>query len=1136
MDGAAPAALRPRGARAALLAAIVVTGAGGCSSGPAGPGSGTALHAAAQPGPPGSPGAAARGAGVASEAEGARVRVPLSAPVIEPLEVAIEASLDGRAALFVSQRSSDRIGWVRVLDGATGARGPALRLDGEHLYGALTLPGGGTRLLTSRDGELCLLTFRRGEAAPSSRACGGSSARALAAVGDRIALLEIEEIARPAGAVAKGKAPAAAAAGGKAGAKASGASKPKPKGRKSEGAKGGASKPRRGGAAKRTAEGARKAAKPGKASGRTQARAARPAPRPQVEVKIRWVSADGVFDEVAAPTGLRFRPPLEGMSLIDAVGRPGAIDVLHYDEAPKRKSASPLGAARVLGSFLDGDGVFDPTRRALVVEGDLEYGHLRGHEQPRLLGTAEGSVYLGAASRGGPCEAARFSPTFERFTGAPCEVGAGRLTLPAPFGKDELDALERIRAADPRRTPLQPAHDGPLVVWAGERAYYQVRGELFSAGREDGLPRREEAPIAARRARIAWGTIAADGEGIAWAGGRLRRLNTEGRVEGAVTGAVTGAGTVAGTVTGAETVTETDTETVTETFTETVTETVTGAGAAAAMPVVPGEPGSAMDRRRAARIGASWWLARGSVIRLIPSPVAPPDLRGRAHPDGTVLVGGPERGIFLEVAAGRLRATAIDPEGSLAPLGAPAPSPVRAGFDACERRAGGAILAGVSAADPRKVVALAIDAAGRPGPAHATSLPIIEGAFAVRVVPLPGGGALLHDLDRRHVVWLSDDGAELASRPWPAAHSGAACVDGRPAPREVPAPTPGAFLQLPELAAPGACVLGDIVWAADGSLRWFGSTSNGLDAQAEAGIIRPASAPVTAPAPAPVPVPVPVTAPASVPVTAPVTAPASDPCPSDMVAITRGDLFCVDRFESALVDAETGEPLSPDYPPTPNLLEFTLAEWATGRQRIGDIHARAMPLPFLPAWQRGKKIASAARARSGARPSGYVSGLVAEAACAAAGKRLCTIDEFVTACRGEDDTLFPYGDAYEDGACNVFRDAHPAAILHGNASMGHLDPRLNRVRWKGEPLLREAGATPRCRSRWGADAVYDLVGNLDEWVDEPGGAFAGGFYSRSTRSGCEALVTAHPRTYADYSTGLRCCLGGPAAPQGGGSR
>jgi hypothetical protein len=233
--------------------------------------------------------------------------------------------------------------------------------------------------------------------------------------------------------------------------------------------------------------------------------------------------------------------------------------------------------------------------------------------------------------------------------------------------------------------------------------------------------------------------------------------------------------------------------------------------------------------------------------------------------------------------------------------------------------------------------------------------------------------------------------------------------------------------------------------------------------------------------------------------------------------------FCVDRFEAMVVDARTDAPLSPDYPTTPNLLDAVIAEWSTGRERVGTVHARAFPLPWISPSRMGRAQTPRAVSRLGVRPSGYLTGVVADAACTAAGKRLCSLEEFVTACRGEADTLFPYGDAYEDGICNVFRDEHPAALLHGNASVGHLDPRLNRVRSHGRVLLKHTGDSPACRSRWGDDAVYDMVGNLDEWVDEGNGAFAGGFYSRSTRSGCEAVVTAHPKSYLDYSTGVRCC-------------
>ena len=54
-----------------------------------------------------------------------------------------------------------------------------------------------------------------------------------------------------------------------------------------------------------------------------------------------------------------------------------------------------------------------------------------------------------------------------------------------------------------------------------------------------------------------------------------------------------------------------------------------------------------------------------------------------------------------------------------------------------------------------------------------------------------------------------------------------------------------------------------------------------------------------------------------------------------------------------------------------------------------------------------------------------------------------------------------------------------------------------------------------------------MVGNLDEWVEDPKGAFAGGFYSRSKKDGCDSIVRAHGNDYWDYSTGVRCCADPP---------
>jgi hypothetical protein len=310
------------------------------------------------------------------------------------------------------------------------------------------------------------------------------------------------------------------------------------------------------------------------------------------------------------------------------------------------------------------------------------------------------------------------------------------------------------------------------------------------------------------------------------------------------------------------------------------------------------------------------------------------------------------------------------------------------------------------------------------------------------------------------------------------------------------------------LGSATTCLSSEVVVAPDGSVRWLGSTSDGINTRAELGLVA-ASLSVTP------------SAPATTAAMRAVTPWAAPRCPTEMVLVG-GDL-CVDRFEASLVDEHSGRYLSPDYPGTPNLMSTALGDWATKRERQGDLYARSLPLPALSIWQRNAEVSIAVDSRMGVRPSSYVTGLTAKSACETAGKRLCKHEEWKRACRGEKNTMFPYGDAYEDGACNVNVPFHPAAMLHDNASVGHMDPRLNRVTDGRGSLLHETGRNARCASRWGDDAIYDMVGNVDEWVDQKGGAFAGGFYARGATSGCESLITAHPFPYLDYSTGVRCC-------------
>lgn len=244
-------------------------------------------------------------------------------------------------------------------------------------------------------------------------------------------------------------------------------------------------------------------------------------------------------------------------------------------------------------------------------------------------------------------------------------------------------------------------------------------------------------------------------------------------------------------------------------------------------------------------------------------------------------------------------------------------------------------------------------------------------------------------------------------------------------------------------------------------------------------------------------------------------------CSPDMVSVAGA--FCIDRFEVSLVDATLGRPLSPHYPPSPTRLSELFERWSARAGQSGGRLDRALPVPAPPAYSLSESFEPRARAEGGVLPAGYLNRHLSELSCTHAGKRLCTREEWVRACRGERGTRFPYGDSYRPGLCNVHRARHPAGLLHGNSSRHHLDPRLGLVEDEDGPLLQRTGTSRECASRWGDDAIYDMVGNLDEWIADPGGAFLGGFFSRGTKEGCDASIDSHDPGYSDYSLGTRCC-------------
>ena len=164
--------------------------------------------------------------------------------------------------------------------------------------------------------------------------------------------------------------------------------------------------------------------------------------------------------------------------------------------------------------------------------------------------------------------------------------------------------------------------------------------------------------------------------------------------------------------------------------------------------------------------------------------------------------------------------------------------------------------------------------------------------------------------------------------------------------------------------------------------------------------------------------------------------------------------------------------------------------------------------------------------KKGRMPQAYISQREAAAACANAGKRLCTDSEWLLACKGKKPTTWPYGKEHEPGRCNdrgvssfnmIFGDGKPvpqSAYTYENLN----DDRLNRAKGTCAP----AGRFTKCRNSY---RVYDMVGNLHEWTGAPGGTFRGGYYLdvHNHGDGCDYVTTAHSPKYHDYSTGFRCC-------------
>ena len=211
-------------------------------------------------------------------------------------------------------------------------------------------------------------------------------------------------------------------------------------------------------------------------------------------------------------------------------------------------------------------------------------------------------------------------------------------------------------------------------------------------------------------------------------------------------------------------------------------------------------------------------------------------------------------------------------------------------------------------------------------------------------------------------------------------------------------------------------------------------------------------------------------------------------CPPDMASID--DKFCVDKYEASLVEVM----------PSGQEVAFPYYDGVEGHV------VRAV-------------------SEKGVYPQGYISEKQAVEACGRSAKRLCKPAEWKTACKGPEPKKFGYSDTRAPGTCNDTGKS-PMGLFYGaDVAAGTAwrwdkmnDPQLNQMAGG----LAETGSHEGCTNGYG---VYDMVGNLHEWVDDREGTFQGGYYLDVTQNGdgCGYRTDAHQAWYHDYSTGFRCC-------------
>jgi hypothetical protein len=168
----------------------------------------------------------------------------------------------------------------------------------------------------------------------------------------------------------------------------------------------------------------------------------------------------------------------------------------------------------------------------------------------------------------------------------------------------------------------------------------------------------------------------------------------------------------------------------------------------------------------------------------------------------------------------------------------------------------------------------------------------------------------------------------------------------------------------------------------------------------------------------------------------------------------------------------------------------------------------------------------------GQKPTVAVSFDDAAELCAAEGKRLCTAEEWTQACEGPEHLPYTYGFERNSEACN-----HDKPYIFPD-DFAYQNPETRAAEVARVSQSEPSGSRPLCVSSYG---VFDMTGNVDEWVLNESGSTTGpefqsglkGGYWGPVRNRCRPMTTDHNHWHHGYQIGFRCCKapGLPTQPQ-----